>query len=545
MTIINDPKYKDAFLREAKGHLNTMNKCLLEFEKNPTRIGLVKNILRASHTLKSMSSMMNYNKMAVLSHTIEDVLHAIKKKKIKIKGCVDILFECFDILEVNLKAITQDKEEVDTDKLVKRMKALITQTPITQTQIPQNSFRLRRKADADNFAVSALAKITSIEVKIEKLDLLMNLAEELMINRMHFERLKTILDNPELSSAVDTLGRVVSDMQYNIMQARMVPIGFIFNRFPRMVRDLAKLEKKEVDIQIEGADIELDRAIVEDIAEPLIHLLRNAIDHGIESAEERRRGGKLPVGVIKLSASRAKGFVIIEVEDDGAGLDWKEIKNRAIQQGILSEDASEEKILDSLFFGLSTSKHVTSVSGRGLGLNIVKKKIESMGGFIKVESHIKRGTRFIIEIPLTLAVIKTLFVEIGKRTYAIPIASVERLVYIPQQEIKGMMNYEAIVLNGEDIPITRLFHPVQTQSPGHQIQPIVIIKRGEERMGLAVDGFLDTRETVLKPFNRLVRENKNFAGCSIVGSGEVVLVLDVNNLILSKRTMMATTGGSA
>ena len=138
-----------------------------------------------------------------------------------------------------------------------------------------------------------------------------------------------------------------------------------------------------------------------------------------------------------------------------------------------------------------------------------------------------------------------LFVEIGKRTYAIPIASVERLVYIPQQEIKGMMNYEAIVLNGEDIPITRLFHPVQTQSPGHQIQPIVIIKRGEERMGLAVDGFLDTRETVLKPFNRLVRENKNFAGCSIVGSGEVVLVLDVNNLILSKRTMMATTGGSA
>ena len=528
-------KYKDAFLSEAKQHLASMNESLLKLEKNPAEVELVNDIFRASHTLKSMAATMNYHKMAALCHTVEDVLEAIKKKKIKLDECVDILFECFDTLELSLREVSQDKEELPTDPLVQKLHTLVMRHEGQKTKDKKTKSSLALDTEAAGRPSLITPAITSIEVKVERLDLLMNLAEGMLINKMTIDRIKESLQDPELSAAVDTLGRLTADMQYNVMQARMVPIEFTFNRFPRMVRDLAKQEKKEVNLEIEGGDIELDRAMVEEIAEPLVHLLKNAVDHGIETPEERRKVGKSPQGIIKLTAKRIKGFAIIEVEDDGKGLNFEDIKNTAIKLGILSREATKEEVMDSIFSGLSTTEQVTAVSGRGFGLNIVKKKIGSLGGSIKVESHLMRGTRFVIEMPLTLAVIKTLFVEVGGRIYAIPLANIERLVNVNRDDIKGMINYEAIVLNEENIPITRLNVLFDIPPLAHQTQPIVIIRKREEKLGLAVDALMDTQEIVLKPLNKLVKENKYFAGCSIIGSGEVVLVLDVGNLVLSKR----------
>ncbi len=523
-------KYKDIFLSEARQHLACMNKSLLKLEKNPAEVGLANDVIRALHTLKSMAATMNYHKTTALCHSMEDVLEAIKKKKVKLNKCVDILFECFDTLELSLKEIAGNKEELDVTILVEKLGVLSGQYA-SGTTYNESEVRITQYETQDR----QIEKITSIEVKVESLDLLMNLAEELLINKMRLDRIKKDIQNPELSAAVDTLDRLIADVQYNVMQARMVPIGFVFNRFPRMVRDLAKQEKKEVNLEIEGGDIELDRAMVEEIGEPLVHLLKNAVDHGIETPQERRKVGKSAQGTIKLTAKRIKGFAIIEVEDDGKGLNFEDIKNRAIKLRILSPGATEEEVMDSIFSGLSTTKQVTAVSGRGFGLNIVKKKIGSLGGSVKVESHFMRGTRFVIEMPLTLAVIKTLFVEIGGKIYAIPLANIDRLVNINKEDIKGMLNYEAIVLNEEDIPITRLNVLFDTPPLTYQTQPIVIIRKGEEKLGLAVDAVMDTQEIVLKPLNKLVKENKHFAGCSIIGSGEVVLVLDVGNLILSKR----------
>jgi len=302
-----------------------------------------------------------------------------------------------------------------------------------------------------------------------------------------------------------------------------------------MVRDLAKQQKKEVNLEMQGSDIELDRVVIDEIGESLVHLLRNAIDHGIETSEVRKKDGKLVQGTIRLTAKRTKSFVIIEVSDDGRGLDLEDIKNIAVKNQILTPQATTEELIQSIFFGVSTTKQVTAVSGRGFGLNIVKNKIESLGGSIKVESEPQMGTTFTLEIPLTLAIIKVLFAKAGGRIYAIPLVNIERLVMVENANIKGMLNYEAIVLDEEDIPITRLNTLFDAPSSGLPKQPIVIVKKGEDRLGLAVDAFLTTQEIVIKPLNKLVRDNKYFSGSTIIGSGEAVLILDVTNLILTKR----------
>lgn len=532
-TLVQDlEKYKDSFLSEAKEHIEAMNNFLLKLEKSPAELELVSKIFRETHTLKSMAATMNYDKTVQLCHAIEDVLDAIRNKKIEIEKCVDILFQSFDHLESNLKEISEGKEELNTKMLVEKLKNL--------TEFTGDEPEVTKPESTVTEESGVVEKITSIEVKVERLDLLMNLAEELLITKMRLDRIKETLQNAELSAAVDNLGRLIADVQYNVMQARMVPIGFVFNRFPRMVRDLAKLQKKEVNLQMQGGDIELDRAVVDEIGESIVHLLRNAVDHGIETPEERDKSDKPAQGTIKLTATRTKDFAIIEVFDDGSGLDIGQIKESALKRGILSPEATKEEVIDLVFSGVSTTKEVTEVSGRGFGLNIVKEKIESLGGAIQVESDVGEGTKFVIKIPLTLAIIKTLFVEVGGRIYAIPLANIERLVSVSKEEIKGMLSYEAIVLNEENIPITRLNVLFGTRSLAFDRQPIVIVRKEEEMLGLAVDSLMTTQEIVLKPLNRLVRENKYFAGFTIIGSGEVVLILDVANLILSQRVPTIT-----
>lgn len=520
-------KYKDIFLSEAKEHVASMNASLLKFEKSPAKVELVNDIFRHAHTLKSMAATMDYTKTTALCHTMEDVLDAIKKRKIKPVKCIDTLFECFDALEATLKSLKDGNDEFDTASLIERLQPLATSV--------KSAVAASANSAVATSADLAVEKIQSIEIKVERLDLLMNLTEELLINKMRLDRIKEDLQDPDLTSVVDTLGKLIADVQYNVMQSRMVPIGFVFNRFPRMIRDLAKQQKKEIALLMNGSDIELDRSMIDEIGESLVHLLRNAVDHGIEVAQERVKAGKPSSGTIKLTAERTKNYVVIEVADDGGGLDIEDIKNTAIKRGLLSSQTTKEEIMDSIFSGVSTTKEVTAVSGRGFGLNIVKSKIESLGGTIKAESEPQKGTTFLIELPLTLAIIKALFVEVGDRIYAIPLASVERLVTVKQKDIKGMVDYEAIVLNEEDILITRLDILFDVPTLALKKQPIVIISRGEEQLGLAVNEFLNTQEIVVKPLNRLVRENKYFAGSTIIGSGAAVLILDIANLILSKR----------
>ncbi len=525
-------QYKDAYLREAKQYLETMNNSLIKLEKAPGDLTLFGPMLHACHTYKSISGIARHFMTSTLCHGIEDVLVSIKKKKLKVNACASLIFECFDVLEANLKAVSQDKEEQDTSKLIKKLQAIASShEPRTTNHEPLST--IQDSPGAVN-EPAMLEKIQSIEVKVERLDLLMRLSEELLINKLGLDRIKEDLKNPELSNAIDTLSRLVSELQFNIMQSRTVPLNFVFNRFPRFVRDLAEHEKKQISFEMDGGDIELDRSIVEAMNEPMVHLVRNAIDHGIEIPKEREKMKKPPQAVLSLSAKRTRGFAVIEISDDGKGIDWQEIEKKTSKPTLISSHPTREDLVNVLFSGVSTTKEVTQLSGRGFGLNIVKKRVESLGGSVKVESQPLKGTKFILEIPLTLAVFKVLFVNVYTKSYAIPLANVERLIHVKKQDIKGMMNYEAIVFEGEDIPITRLNDLFRLPRLDLSSQPIVIVRKDEERFGLAVDDLGQTQEIVLKPL-RLAKEGKYFTGCTILGSGEVSLVLDVANLILSKR----------
>ena len=351
---------------------------------------------------------------------------------------------------------------------------------------------------------------------------------------MRLDRIGEQQQNQELSVAVDSLSRLITDMQYHITQARMVPIETIFGRFPRMVRDLAKQQKKDISLVMEGSELELDRQILDQIGEPLVHLLRNAIDHGLEVPELRKKQGKPAAGTLRLSASRVKGMAVIELEDDGRGLDLAAIKKLAVQRGLIASNASPEEVQSALFSGISTSKEVTPVSGRGLGLGIVKRAIDAMGGIVKVESQAGKSTRFSIELPLTLAIVNTLFVKVADALYAIPVANIVRLLTVRQEEIKGQLGSEALILNQENIPLVQLrnlFHQAPLESA---TQEVVVVRKGEESFGLGVDSLIATQDIVIKPLDRLAGSNRYFSGSTIVGSGDAALVLDVANLAVFK-----------
>jgi len=521
-------KYRKTFLSEAKRHVATVNKSLLELEKNPTETAMMDEMFRALHTLKGMSATMHYDNMEKLCHAMEDVLDGIKNEKIDLTGnTTDALFECFDFLDLSLKQISENKPEGNVATLVDGLKRI---TEGEEGEV---------KGEAGLATMPhTLEKIQAIEVDVETLDTLMNLTEELLISKLKLDQIKTEAGIDELTYVVDSLERVVEDTQYNIMQARMVPVGFIFNRFPRMIRDLAKQENKQVNLIMEGNEIKLDRALLDEIGEPLIHLLRNAVDHGIESPTERKEAGKKTEGTIRLTAKREKGYAIIEVEDDGRGLDLEKIKKSAVKQGLIfKEGGGKEQIMDLLFKGFSTTKKVTNVSGRGVGLNVVKNKVDNLGGEIKVESNPGKRSKFMIKLPLTLAIIKALFVGVGDQQYAVPISFIERLVSVKEKDVKGVLNYETIVLDEEDIPLIRLnnLFNIESNAESSDNQPIVVVKKEEEKFGLGVDSLLDEQDIVVKPLNKAVRENKYFAGSTIIGSGQAILILDVANLVVIRK----------
>lgn len=546
-------KHTEAFLMEARSYIGILNSNLLKLEKDPNDQKSFHEVFRVIHTLKSMAGIMEYNETARLCHNIEDLLDAVRNQQIDLKSCIDLLFSSFDFLSAQLKLIESGNPEQDSKEeclkcqaLLKSKKKINPKKPkksenhnISKNQETSKNPEINKKDETKENGF-LIEKLQSIEVKIDRLDILLKLVEELLVDKLRLELLRdtldnNTLDNSKVSETVKSLSRTIDELQYNVMKIRMVPISFVFNQFPRMIRDLAKKQNKEVNLKITGDTIELDRAIIDEVSESLVHLIRNAIDHGLETKVVREKLNKPSEGEIQLSAFRNKESVVIEVSDDGAGLDEEKIRKVGITKGILSKEDTQEKVQNAIFEDISTASFVSDVSGRGLGLNIVKEKVESIDGTISVKSKPGHGTTFKIEIPLSLAVIKALFVKVLNNTYAIPVANIDRLVTIPRKSIKSSLNIPSIILEGNmDVPITRLRSLFGNhEQPDPEIIPIVVVQKGQERIGLVVDALLTTQEIVVKPLTRFVKENRFFGGTALIGSGEIVLVLDVSHLILS------------
>ncbi len=399
-------------------------------------------------------------------------------------------------------------------------------------------------------AVAAKGKVASrsVRVDIDKLDVLMNLVSELILAK---NALVSVSSGGEGSGTaeghgqafhenIEYLERVTTNLHESVMKVRMVPIESVVNRFPRMIRDLNRKLGKKMELYMSGEDTELDRTVIDELGDPLMHLLRNSADHGLESNEERVRLGKPEVGSIFLDAYQDGNNVTIEVRDDGAGIDTERVKKKALERGTITEQQAEtmtdKDFIDLLFRpSFSTADQISDISGRGVGLDVVKTKIESLGGSIEARTVKGEGSTFMIQLPLTLAIIQALMVEVGNEKYAIPLGNVDTIEDVLLNEIKLVQSKEVIHLRGSVIPIIRMHEILEMEdyekNSEMESEIIVVVKRGDQRIGLAVDKLLGQQETVIKSMGHHITNAKLFSGATILGDGEVALILDTNTLI--------------
>jgi two-component system chemotaxis sensor kinase CheA len=395
------------------------------------------------------------------------------------------------------------------------------------------------------------AKNQTIRVDIERLDLLLNLVGELVINRTRISDIATTLGRElaadgraetglvslakDLSESSTLLARTTNEIQESIMKVRMVPIGQVFDRFPRMVRDLAKARHKEIRLEIAGAETDLDKTIVDEVGEPLMHLVRNCIDHGIESPEVRESRGKPRQGTIRLNAYHEGNQVIVEISDDGAGIDLARVRDRGVKMGLIAEAdrLSDREIVELIFSpGFSTAKEVTDVSGRGVGMDVVKKNVLRLKGVFDVDTVPGEGTTFTIKLPLTLAIIQALLVRVADELYSIPLDAVIESQRIDASEVRTVHGGEVITLRGQVVPLIRVGEFFRLDAPRDPDRVMIVIVGLQGRqVGLVVDSFQGEQEIVIKPLSEMIGRIAGISGATILGNGSISLIIDVHSLV--------------
>ncbi|MED1741839.1 chemotaxis protein CheA [Bacillus swezeyi] len=669
-------QYLDVFIEESKEHLQTCNEKLLELEKNPTDLQLVHDIFRAAHTLKGMSATMGYEDMAHLTHTLENVLDAIRNEEMTITPeWMDIMFEALDDLEAIVLSIIEggdgkrDVSEVcaklDVTGASKETAAAETAEASSETKWSYDEFQRTVIAEAEEqgfkcyeisvslkedcllkgvrvymvfeqlndigevvktipdtevleaedfdseFVICFLSKLTeeeifnkinsvseiekinvtelkndfsaaaepekpapekeaaptekekkpekpakqangkneaakpaagggtkTIRVNIDRLDSLMNLFEELVIDRGRLEQIAKELEHSELTETVERMTRISGDLQSIILNMRMVPVETVFNRFPRMVRQLTKELNKKIELSIFGADTELDRTVIDEIGDPLVHLLRNSLDHGVEAPEIRVKNGKPETGQVRLKAYHSGNHVFIEVEDDGAGINRKKVLEKALERNVITErdaETIEDHEIDALIFapGFSTADQISDISGRGVGLDVVKSKLESLGGSVSIKSSEGEGSLFSIQLPLTLSIISVLLVKLEKETFAIPISSIIETAVVEKKDILQTHDREVIDFRGHIVPVVYLKEQFKVEDSSDDLDQlhVIVVKKGDKLTAFVVDSFIGQQEVVLKSLGDYLTNVFAISGATILGDGQVALIIDCNALI--------------
>lgn len=393
-------------------------------------------------------------------------------------------------------------------------------------------------------AAHAVKKIQSMRIPVERLDKIMNLMGELAIAKIRLVQIVQSVKNEALEEVSFALDRLTSALQDEVMQTRLLPVAYILDAFPRVVRDVSRKQGKDVELEISGSDIELDRMVLDEISDPLLHLVRNAVDHGIESAEKRKAANKNARGKVFIRVSRQKGQIYIEVGDDGKGVDFEAVKNVAISKGLITADdilaIDEKKVLDLITLpGFSTAKTITDISGRGVGLDVVKSKIETLGGRVDFETKKGEGSRFILTLPLTLAIIKAMLVKVEEEIFAVPLMNIRETIKIRVNEVKYLQHYEVVKVREEVIPIIRLDKELGIARKASAASEngladerisLVIVEYGKKALGLVVSQVIGEHDIAVKPLGSLIKRTKGIAGATILGDGRVALILDIMSL---------------
>ncbi len=710
-------QYMDMFLDESHEHLQSLNDGLLGLEDNAEDLSILNEIFRNAHTLKGMSATMGYNKIAELTHEMEDVLDMLRKEQLAVSGdIIDTLFKCIDSLEqmINNVANGDPEDLIDVSDLVAKLSSIskgdagakpaakpaadaapaaataapapaaatapvaggVANIPVELSDTEHNIIAEATKSgmrgiylkvtlaetcllksarsymvmnaldeigevirtlppaedleqeafersfevilitgveeEAVQNAVMSISEIEkaetqiikfdatpapaqaapapapqpsastapatapapapaaehkpsapankpaaaahpggganaanqkkshagqSVRVDIEKLDTLMNLMGELVINKVRLEQIGQTHRLSELTETLEQMDRVTTDLQNIVMKVRMVPVSQVFNRFPRMVRDVTKELNKEINLTIEGEETELDRTVIDEIGDPIMHLLRNSLDHGIEMPDEREAKGKPRVGEVGLIARHEGNNVVIMVTDDGKGIDADVIRRKAVEKGLYTQDEvdsmDDSDAVRIVFLpGFSTAEKISDISGRGVGMDVVRSKIESLSGQVDVETHVDEGSVFKIKLPLTLAIIQAMLVQVQNEMYAIPLASIDSTLSVQPTDIRTVQNNEVIVLRGEIIPIIRMEETLMVPHvrDSHELF-VVVVHAGDSKAGIVVDKLIGQQEIVIKTLGNLFMGLKMFSGATVLGDGRVALILDVATML--------------
>lgn len=504
----------------------------------------VKVTLMESCVLKAARSVMVMHALDEIGDVIKSVPPAEDLEQEKFERSFDIVLATASDAEAVTNAVDTVSEiedigveELDPDALAKPAEPAPAAPAAAAAPAPKKAAAPAKKEGAKAAAPKKQHQSQSVRVDIEKLDTLMNLMGELVINKVRLEQIGQTHRMSDLMETLEQMDRVTGDLQNIVMKVRMVPVSAVFNRFPRMVRDVSKELGKEINLTIEGEETELDRTVIDEIGDPIMHLLRNSLDHGVESPDAREAKGKPRVGEVGLIARHEGNNVVIMITDDGAGIDASKIRRKAVEKGMITQDEADR--LDDadavrLIFlpGFSTAEQITDISGRGVGMDVVRSKIEALSGHVDVETHIDEGSVFKIKLPLTLAIIQAMLVRVQEEMYAIPLTSIDSTVNIEPTDIQTIQNKEVIVLRGEIIPIVRMEEALQVPHVKDSEELfVVVVHAGEAKAGIVVDNLIGQQEIVIKTLGNLFAGLKLFGGATVLGDGRVALILDVATMI--------------
>lgn len=460
----------------------------------------------------------------------KDSASDLQQKLMKVSEVEMVNIQEIQLAKLNTTNVTESN--ITQNTAVQNETSTAVAAPIKQKETTKTAPKQQVKANGHNAS-------KTIRVNIDRLDILMNLFEELVIDRGRLQTISEDLNHSELNDTVERMTRVSGDLQNIILNMRMVPVETVFNRFPKMVRQLSRDLKKKINLEIIGAETELDRTVIDEIGDPLVHLIRNALDHGVESPEQRLAAGKPEEGSVELRAYHSGNHVFIEIEDDGAGINRQRVLEKAISKGVVTEETGRlltdnqinELILAS---GFSTAEVISDVSGRGVGLDVVKSTIEALGGNISIESEQGKGSLFSIQLPLTLSIISVMLVEIEKEVYAIPLSSIIETSIIKKSDILNAHNQQVIDFRGKVVPLVFLdetFSVPREQHEEDDFLSVVLVRKGDKTAGLVVDSFIGQQEIVLKSLGNYLTNVFAISGATILGNGQVALIIDCNALI--------------
>ncbi len=576
----------DEFVAESGELMDNVIQDIVTIEQSQDE-EMVNGIFRAVHTIKGTSSFLGFSALSELAHKGEDVLGLIRKGEMKTdQDVADVLLEAFDMMKMMIDDIhvhgveNRDASEVK-EKLVNLLatkkkgaepppekklgEILVEEEILTKSEL--DDVLAKQKEDKDKklgeiiveekLATEGQVKTVltkqkstakeeqSIRIDVKKLDDLMNLVGELVLGKNRLMLVNTMAKKEDTGDVVfDNLADVTNyievitnELQLSVMRARLVPISKVFNKIPRMVRDLCGEFKKDIELKMEGEDTELDRSLIEALVDPMVHIIRNSVDHGIELPDERERQGKRRKGLLSVKAYNEGNHVIIDIFDDGKGINLQAVKDKVKEKGLMTEaelaSLSQKEAMNLIFIpGLSTAKKVSSVSGRGVGMDVVKTNIEKMNGQAHIDSEEGQWTKLTIKLPLTLAIMRALIVKVQEELFAIPLNTVTELVKLKEGLIKTVDKNEVLVLRNTVIPLVDLTRTFSFQQGSTQDGYVVICMIGEKTVGIKVHSVVGQEEVVIKPLGEFLKNIKGISGATIRGDGKVILILDIPSVIL-------------